>query len=59
MTIATGSIAIPAERWYNMEKDVENCRTETDKLEFIEFPVIASQFANWRGNPPVRSTNFR
>ena len=45
VTIATGSIAIPAERWYNMEKDVENCRTETDKLEFIEFPVIASQFA--------------
>ena len=59
MTIATGSIAIPAERWYNMEKDVENCRTGTDKLEFIEFPVIASQFANWRGNPPVRSTTFR
>ena len=22
------------------------------KSEFIEFPVIASQFANWRGNPP-------
>ena len=32
VTIATGSIAIPAERWYNMEKDVENCRTGTDKL---------------------------
>ena len=29
------------------------------KLEFIEFPVIASQFANWRGNPPVRDTTFR
>ena len=32
VTIATGSIAIPAERWYNMEKDVENCRTGTDKI---------------------------
>ena len=29
------------------------------KLEFIEFPVIASQFANWRGNPPDRRTTSR
>ena len=23
---------------------------ETDKLEFVEFPVIASQCSHWRGN---------
>ena len=30
-----------------------------DKLEFGEFPVIASQCAHWRGNPPVRRTTSR
>ena len=32
---------------------------QIDKLEFIEFPVIASQFSNWRGNLPDRSTISR
>ena len=27
-----------------------------DKLEFFEFPVIASQCSHWRGNLPDRST---
>ena len=32
--------------------------TPPDKLDFIEFPVIASQFANWRGNLLDRRTIF-
>ena len=32
---------------------------QIDKLEFIEFPVIASQFSNWRGNLLDRSTISR
>ena len=29
-----------------------------NKLVFDEFPVIASQFSNWRGNLPDRRTHF-
>ena len=29
------------------------------KSEFIEFPVIANQSADWCGNPPDRRTTFR
>ena len=34
-------------------------RKHTDKLEFVEFPVIASQFSNWRGNLLDRRTISR
>ena len=29
------------------------------KVEFVEFPVIANQSADWCGNPPDRRTTFR
>ena len=32
---------------------------EIEKLEFIEFPVIANQSADWCGNLLDRSTIFR
>ena len=34
----------------------EHLPAHRGKLKFTEFPVIASQFANWRGNLPDRST---
>ena len=30
-----------------------------DKLEFVDFPVIANQYSDWCGNPPVRRTTSR
>ena len=53
VTIATGSIAIPAERWYNMEKDVENCRTGTDKLGIclaVRTGHLRTSPLSWCGN---------
>ncbi|MDD7673531.1 MAG: hypothetical protein PUJ12_01910, partial [Oscillospiraceae bacterium] len=33
-------------------------RTKWEFARTIEFPVIASQSSDWRGNPPVRRTTF-
>ena len=47
---------LPPEAIYNIHISVAKL---TEKLEFVEFSVIAHQSADWCGNPPDRRTTSR